>query len=283
MRTAAIVIGAALAAAALHGSASAQATDTKETFEVASIRRNVSGNQQGGGLAAPQPGGRFIALGATLQRLAGDAYPDLRVYEVVGGPAWIAADRFDINARADGDRPPDVIRRMLWQLLTERFKLVVHTETREVPVYTMTLARGDRKTGPRLRESDAKCAAEARNYIPTMATGAVPPCGDFRLSARTLTARGMTMDRLADRLEGRVGRPVLDRTALGGAFDIDIEWSSDLGLRQAPPGAAGAGELSPDGLSLFTALQEQLGLRLEPGRGSVNILVIDSAQQPEEN
>jgi uncharacterized protein (TIGR03435 family) len=262
---------------------SAQSPGRQETFEVASIRRNLTGNQQGSGLAGPQPGGRFIALGATLRRLAGDGYGDVRIYEVVGGPAWVATDRFDVNARAEGDRPPDVIRRMVWQMLVDRFKLVAHTERREVPVYTMTLARADRKTGSRMRASDPKCAEEARNYIPTMPTGAAPPCGDYRLSARSLTARGMTMSSLSGLLEGRVGRPVIDRTGLDGAFDLDIEWSSDLGLKQAPPDSAGAAQLSPDGLSLFTALQEQLGLKLEPGRGPVDILVIDSAEPLSEN
>ena len=85
---------------------------------------------------------------------------------------------------------------------------------------------------------------------------------------------------LAGLLDGRVGRPVIDRTGLDSAFDLDLEWSSDLGLRPAPGGSAGAAGLSPDGLSLFTALREQLGLELEPGRGSVTILVIDSAEPP---
>ena len=272
MRAIAILSCAALVAAA------PQAQTPPETFEVVSIRRNVTGNQQGGGLAAPQPGGRFIALGATLRRLASDAYGDLRIYEVVGGPPWVATDRFDVNARAEGERPPAVIRRMLRPLLADRFGLVVHTETREVPVYTMTRARADRGPGPRLRESDPKCTEEARNYIPGTSPGFPPPCGDFRLGAAALTARGLTMSSLAAVLEDRVGRPVIDRTGLDAAFDLEIEWSNDLGLKQAPPGAAGAADLSPDGLSLFTALQEQLGLRLEPARGSVNILVIDKAE-----
>jgi uncharacterized protein (TIGR03435 family) len=253
---------------------------TPQTFEVASIRRNVTGNQQGGGLAAPQPGGRFVAIGTTLRRLVAGAYDDL---QVVGGPAWIDTDRFDVNARAEGEPPPAEIRRMLRPLLEDRFKLIVHAETREVPVYVLTVARGDRKLGAKLRESDASCTAEARNFFPRAAPGLSPACGDFRLGARALTARGMTTAGLARLLSGRVDRPVLDRTGLGSAYDLELEWSSDLGLRQAPPGSAGAGELTPDGVSLFTVLEEQLGLRLQATRGSVDVIVVDRAEPPTPN
>jgi uncharacterized protein (TIGR03435 family) len=246
------------------------------TFEVVSIRRNVNG---GPSLAGPQPGGRFIAVGVTLRRLVAGAYDDLQVF---GGAAWMDSDRFDINARADGDPPPPEIVRMVRSLLADRFKLILHTETREMPIFALTTARSDRRLGPKLRESDAKCAEEARNFVPQLVPGP-PACGDFRLGARALTARGMTMPRLAQLLRGRVGRPVLDRTGLHAAYDLELEWSSDLGLQQAPPGSAGASELAPDGLSLFTALQEQLGLRLDPTRGPVDVIVIDSAEPPTSN
>jgi uncharacterized protein (TIGR03435 family) len=275
MRTAAIgVIGAALLA---PPGVQAQ---TPQTFEVASIRRNLTGNQQGGGLAAPQPGGRFMAIGATLRRLVADAYDDA---QILGGPTWLDTDRFDVNARAGGEPSPAEIRRMLRPLLADRFKLVVHTEAREMPVYVLTAARTDRKPGPTLRESDAKCSGEARNFFPGGAPGSPPACGDFRLGARALTARGMTMTGLARLLSGRAGRPVLDRTGLDSAYDLEIEWSSDLGLLQPPPGSAGSGELTPDGVSLFTALQEQLGLRLQATRGPVDVIVIDRAEPPSPN
>jgi len=255
--------------------AAAQAPDR---FEVASIRRNTAANQQGSGLAGPQPGGRFIGLGVTLRRLISDAYDGV---EIEGGPAWAGSDRFDVNASGAGVAPAD-IRRMLRSLLAERFSLAVHTETREVPVYTLTVAHADRRLGPSLRPSDAKCSEEARNFFPG-AMGFPPPCGDFRLGARQLTARGMTMSGLARLLAGRAGRPGIDRTGLDGFYDLELEWSSDLGLRRAPLDAAGAAELSADGLSLFTAVQEQLGLRLEAGRGPVDVIIIDRAEPPTPN
>jgi uncharacterized protein (TIGR03435 family) len=247
------------------------------TFDVASIRRNPSKEIGGLGLAAPQPGGRFVAVGATLRRLIGDAYD---VDDVEGGPAWVSTDRFDVNARAEGNSSPDEIRRLLRSLLAERFALKVHTVMREVPAYALTTVREDRAPGPGLKRSSAQCAEDARRYFPVVAPGGPVPCGDFRLGARMLSARGMTMTRLAGLLKGRVERPVLDRTGLDGAFDLELEWSSDLGLSQAPPGAAGATELRPDGLSLFTALQDQLGLRLQPTRGTVEVIVVDRAEPP---
>ena len=257
--------------------ATAARTQAQQTFDVASVRRNLNANGQGSGLTAPQPGGRFVAIGATLRRLVADAHDGL---QVVGGPAWVDADRFDVNARAEGEPPPAAIMGMLRSLLADRFQLRVHPETREVAVYALTMARADRKPGPQLRESDEVCAREARIFFPGAAPGFPPACGDFRLGARMLTARGMTMSALARVLGSRAGRPVLDRTGLDTAYDLEIDWSSDLGLRQAPPGSAGAGELTPEGLSLFTALQEQLGLRLEATRGPVPVVVIDRVEPP---
>jgi uncharacterized protein (TIGR03435 family) len=252
-------------------------SDVHRTFDVAAIRRNLTSTQQGSGLSAPQPGGRYIAIGVTLRRLISDAYDAMRI---VGGPEWIDSDRFDVNARSEGNPTPQQISRMLRPLLAERFALVVHTESREMPIYALVLARADRAIGTKLRKSDAKCAAESRDYFPSAAAGFPPPCGDFRLGAGALTARGMTMERLARLLGGRVGRPVLDRTGVDGAFDLELEWSSDLGLVQALRDSAGSSELRPDGVSLFTALEEQLGLRLDATRAPVDVLVVDSAEPP---
>jgi uncharacterized protein (TIGR03435 family) len=264
-----------LLAVAVAAGVGAQPAQSGGRFDVASIRRNVGSTQRGGGFGGPQPGGRYVAIGATLRRLAEEAY-DL---DVLGGPAWIDSERFDVNAKAEGEPTPAQIRAMLRPLLAERFRLAVHTDAREVPVYTLTLARTDRRIGEKLRQSDPKCAAEAQNYFPG-ALGFPPPCGDYRLGGRSFVSRGMTMDGLARLLRVVAGRPVLNQTNLDGAFDVELEWSSDLGLAQLPRDSAGAGELRPDGVSLFTALQEQLGLRLEAARAPVPVLIIDSAEPP---
>jgi uncharacterized protein (TIGR03435 family) len=224
-----LVISAAMAAM------SALSAQTPPAFEVASIRRTTTGNQQGAGLAAPQPGGRFIAVGATLRRLVSGAYDDM---PIVVGPAWIDSDRFDINARAEGEPGSTQMRAMLRSLLADRFELVAHTKSREQPIYALSPARNDRKLGPKLRESDSACAREAHNFVPTI-TGGPPACGDFRMGARSLVARGMVMQTFARLLRAPVGRHVVDRTALEGAYDLELEWSSDLGLQQAPPGSRG--------------------------------------------
>lgn len=276
MRTASIVIATSTIAVGLLVVGRAQSPGT-EAFEVASIRRNISGQQQGGGLAAPQPGGRFIAIGATLQRLIGDAYDE--TYQILGGPDWIDSARFDVNARATSERTPVEIRRMLRSLLAARFNLLAHTEQREMPAYALTVVRADRRLGSKLTASDAKCAEDARTFFPG-APGFPPPCGDFRLGARALTARGVSMTTLARLLGDRAGRPGLDRTGLTGVYDFSLEWSSDIGLNRAPGDSAGADDLRPDGLSLFTALQDQLGLRLDATRAAVPILVVDRAEMP---
>jgi len=134
MRTAVIVVICSSVLGALRA-------QVPEQFEVASIHRNQSGTVQGGGLAGVQPGGRFMARGTTLRRLVGDAYDTT---QVVGGPAWIETDRFDIDARAGGNPTLADMRRLLRSLLAERFNVVVHTETREMPVFALTVARANR-------------------------------------------------------------------------------------------------------------------------------------------
>ena len=247
---------------------------TGRTFDVASIKRNVSNTVRGSGMAAPQPGGRFVGVGVTLRRLIGEAYD----MDVDGGPDWIASDRFDVNATAEGNPTATQIRLMLRPLLADRFKLKVHTEAREMPVFEMRLVRDDGRLGSGLKQSDARCAEEARNFFPGQ-LGFPPPCGDYRLGAGAFVARGLTLTGLAQMLSGITDRPVINRTGRDEAFDIEMKWSSDIGLG-IPRDAAGADTLRADGLTLFTALREQLGLRLDSRRAAVEVLVVDHAEPP---
>jgi bla regulator protein blaR1 len=281
----------AVSAAQLKGqSADSQAQE----FEVASVKRNASGGnfvQLGG-----DPGGRFTATNVPLKLLIRQAY-QLQDSQVVGGPNWINTDRFDIIAKAPGPLalpapggPPGPFQLMMRALLADRFKLAVHTESRELPIYALTLARRDGKTGSQLRPAAVDCvaifAARGRGGPPPAPPqpGERPPCG-LRLGPGNLSGGGVTMAQLSTTLSQFVQRIVVDRTGLTGNFDIDLTWTPDQlpqGRGEPPPGVQ-LPPIDPNGPSIFTAVQEQLGLKLDSQRGPVDVLVIDRVEQPTED
>lgn len=221
-------------------------------------------------------GGVYVGTNLTLHQLVTEAYR-LRPFQVIGGPGWIKLDRFDINAKAPEGatgRPDPMLR----TLLADRFKLRAHTETKEQQVYALVLARADGRLGPKLVASTQECGAPARGGAPGAA--APPPrepCG-MNMNGTGTTAMlkgiGQPLARLATTLSGSgVEGIMVDRTGLTGNFDIELQWTPE-NLRSAAAAVGG------DGPSLFTALQEQLGLKLESSRGPVEYLVIDSAEQP---
>jgi len=226
------------------------------TFDAVSIKPNTSGEV--GGASRAQPG-RYQGVNVTLMRLIGLAYRPIQEFE--GGPDWIRTDRFDVDAKAEGTPSQDQMLRMLRTMLADRFKLVVRAEKRQRPVYALTMARRDRTLGPQLRASEAMCP------------GGPGTCG-VRMGDGILTATSITMTRLASELSF-VGRQVMDRTELPGAFEVNLQWT---------PEAAGAGAPATDNLpSIFTAMQEQLGLKLEPATGPIDVLVIERAEKPSAN
>jgi bla regulator protein blaR1 len=281
----------AVSAAQLKGqSADSQAQE----FEVASVKRNASGGnfvQLGG-----DPGGRFTATNVPLKLLIRQAY-QLQDSQVVGGPNWINTDRFDIIAKAPGPLalpapggPPGPFQLMMRALLADRFKLAVHTESRELPIYALTLARRDGKTGSQLRPAAVDCvalfAARGRGGPPPAPPqpGERLPCG-LRLGPGNLSGGGVTMAQLSTTLSQFVQRIVVDRTGLTGNFDIDLTWTPDQlpqGRGEPPPGVQ-LPPIDPNGPSIFTAVQEQLGLKLDSQRGPVDVLVIDRVEQPTED
>lgn len=239
----------------------AQAPDQKPlAFEVVSVHRNDSGTSYGG--VGLRPGG-YAATNVQLRTMIVHAYRLKRV-QVIGGPAWIDAERFDVQARAvEGTSEADLFR-MAQTLLAERFKLVTHTEVRELPVYSLVRARSDGRLGPQLRPSMADCSTSGN------------PCGMFATSfgdkGGTVTTNGRSADDLAAALGGMLDRTVLNRTSLTGAYEIDLKWGADT------VNAAPATQDAPP--MLFTAIQEQLGLKLESTRGPVDVLVIDHVERP---
>ena len=263
----------------------APAAAVTAAFEVAVVKENHSGEP--GSRVQAQPNGRFRAVNATLQTLVRNAYR-LQEPQIVGGPDWFTSERFDIEARApEGVVSPEQFGGMLQHLIAERFNLAAHFESRELPVYTMMLVRSDRRLGNQLRGATVDCAALlARGAPPTTpASGARPSCG-LRLGLGQIIAGGASISQLANALSPMVGRPVIDRTGLDGLFDIDLTWTPD----QLPPRAPGTPadqplrvngvDIDPNGPSLYTAVQEQLGLKLDARHGPVNVLVVDRADKP---
>jgi uncharacterized protein (TIGR03435 family) len=245
-------------------------------------------------------GGRYTATGINVRSLISTAYgtpQPIATAQIIGGPGWINTDRFDIVAKAEGDVQPGqngVIPLMIRAMLADRFKLVVHMESRELPIYALVKARRDGKLGPKLGPAAEDCAAIAAargrggapapgGPAPGPGPGGRPACG-MMAGPANLAAGGASMTLLATLLSGRVQRIVVDRTGLTGNFDIDLTWTPDQ-ISQGPGGASppGVPPLDPNGPSIFTAVQEQLGLKLESSKGPVDVVVIDSVDHPTED
>ena len=231
-------------------------------FEVVSVKRNTSGDEEGS--IGPRPGG-YGMTNVPLRLLIIRAF-ELRSFQVAGGPGWIDGERYDLDARASEGTSPRQVYPMLRRLLAERFKLAAHIEKREQPVYALVTARADGRPGPQLKASTLNCSGQP-DQSDQCAMG-----GSFTGSGGTLKGVGQPLSVLATHVSTAVDRIVQDRTGLAGGFDFELAWSGS-GLKAAP----GAPSELP---SVFTALQEQLGLKLEPSRGPIDVLVIDSVERP---
>jgi uncharacterized protein (TIGR03435 family) len=264
----------------IPGGLTAQAPNNP-TFETASVKLS---NGEGPASLGFLSGGLLRATNITARELIRTAYR-LQGFQIVGGPSWITSDKFDLMAKAAGNPvpspgdppgPPQAMFLMLRSLLAERFKVTVHRETRDLPVYAIVMARMDARRGPQLRPAAFDCSSiDVRNAPP-------PPdvfCG-IRSGADSLTGKGATMGQLALNLSPRVDRIVLDRTGLTGTFDLDLAWTP---VASADAASNGTSPLADMGASLFTAMQEQLGLRLESTKGPVDVLVIDHVERPTED
>ena len=257
-------------------------------FETASVKPNKSGDEER--YIRLDPGGGLTVVNMQLRELITWAY-QIQSFQLEGGPDWIASDRFDILAKPErevpstgpGQGPP---RMMMRTLLADRFKLMMHEETKNLPIFEIVLAREDGKLGPRLRPAAVDCAAQAaaaRAGTPPPASSGPPGPGSCGMNMNPVSVRGggVTLAMLANLLERAVGRLVIDRTGLEGNWDLEVNYTPDRS--QIPPGVELPSSIDPNGPSLFTALEEQLGLKLRPARGPVEVLVIDSVQQPTPN
>jgi uncharacterized protein (TIGR03435 family) len=212
--------------------------------------------------------------------------------QLVGAPSWIDTDHFDVEAKAGGDQaaiPSDQIQLMLQSLLEDRFQLKVHWEMREIPVYNLLVA----KDGPKVKLSPDQTATGTGGPAPSPDPATPPPRGTMRVFGKpspsspatlvTMSATAIPMSTLLNMLPAYVGRPVIDKVDLKGLYDLRLEFVPEA-LSVAPAGqAAPPVPLDPVGPSIFTALEEQLGLKLESAKGPVEVLVIDSVSKPSEN
>ena len=269
----------------LRAQAAPAASNALPVFEVASVKPSESKEPR---VALQlQPGGRVTAVNVPLSMLVRFSY-GVQDFQVVGAPDWKESDRFDIAAKAEGNpqpTPPGVVgpyQLMMRSLLGDRFKLAAHLEKRDMPIYALVVARGDGRLGPGLHASDVDCQAlmgRLRGGPPPAGPGERPPCG-FRIGPGRMTGGAIQISQLAASLSNFMQRIVVDRTGLAGAYDIDLTYTPDRMVSDGPFKPGGEPPPAGDGPALTTALQEQLGLKVESSRGPVDVLVIDHVERP---
>jgi uncharacterized protein (TIGR03435 family) len=255
------------------------------TFEVTSVRLNKSGLPTMN-LGRPFKGRTYSAKNAPIRNIIGLAYgiPPARV---AGGPSWLGApstdmrfiggDRFDITATLPSGDDPDQIPSMLRKLLRDRFNLVVHRENRDSPVYALVVDRADGRLGPRLRKVsfDCEAAQAAGTLIPAPKPGERSPCE--REVGGEIVGRGQRLSELARMVSLFTDRPVIDRTSLNGGFDFDLKFP------ELETSIDATGPRTDPASFIFTAVQVQLGLKLESTRGVLEFIVVDRVEHPTEN
>ncbi len=269
-------------AVSMIGSLSAQTVSSTADshFEVASVRINV--NTEGPSFISGSRPGRFLVSNTPLRFVILYAY-GLLDHQLAGAPEWTWTTSIDITATYPSGMTPtdEMVRGMVRNLLGERFGFTAHDEKREMPVYALTLARKDGRLGARMKRSEVDCAkwneekrptADAGGPSPVSPTGKRPACG-MLATRRFLTGGTRTTRQLAVTLQSMVGRPVIDQTGLGGAYDVDLQWAAENN------GDTQQG----DAPSIFTAVQEQLGLKLASQKTQVDVLVIDKVERPDPN
>ncbi len=271
---------------------------TSASFEVASIKPNHSGDRRF--FVSWQPG-RFNATGMTVKFLITMAY-GVKDFQVSGGPGWVNSERYDIDAKEPDsiaqelEKLPDEQREpladsMLQSLLADRFQLKLTHGTKDMPAYALVVA----KNGAKLQAAKPEGTQAQAQSGP----GGHPHGPMLRMGRGELTGQGIALSFLANMLSQQLGRTVLDKTGLKGNYDFTLKWTPEQGqgmMMGGPGGGPGGGPPHgggppPDGApppdasgpSIFTALQEQLGLKLEPTKAPAEVLTIDHVERPSEN
>jgi uncharacterized protein (TIGR03435 family) len=272
----------------------AQGPAQRPSFEVASVKRSAPEDTIFVRLGSS--GGRFFGTRITLRTLLQIAYESLDRSplldsQLIGAPGWVDTDRFDIEAKTEqanaGPIPQEKLQPIMQALLEDRFQLKAHRELRELPVYHLAVARERPKMKLSEDQTPPVLPSQPIPFNPSVA----PPRGLAQVrsasapeSGLILRGRAIPVSKLANLLPVWVGRPVIDQTHLGGLFDIQLQFTPSLSeVSGATPPTAQPAVAGPSGTSIFTALQEQLGLKLESAKAPLEVLVIDSVQKPSEN
>ena len=267
------------------------AAPQESRFEVVSIKRNTGGGM--GSMMGFQPGGRVSVRNLPVRQVIVHAYR-IQPFQLTGGSDWLQTERYDIDAKApDGAVvTDDAINAMLRAMLADRFKLKMRRETRESAIYELMFARSDRRFGEKLRQTSADCVAQRKGR--TESGGSLPdaarfrgedpiPCGMVMSGGNRIAAGGETMTRFATMLAPRLQRIVVDNTGLTGLYDFDLQFLPDQGYGRGADGPVRMYLVTADVPPLLTAIQEQLGLKLQPARGAVEYAVIEGIERPSEN
>jgi bla regulator protein BlaR1 len=259
----------ALMAAVGMGQSQDADSSFRPTFEVASIKPDPL-PQTSISVAKP-PGGGLVARGISTKFLITLAY-DVREFQILDGPSWISREQYSIDAKP-GDNPKGPIlsvyltkrqkeddewRLRIQSLLARRFQLRIHRETREEQVYSLVVA----KNGPKFRESTFNESDAGKGRLPGL-----------KMRPYELAGTSVDIRLLAEELSRRLSRNVIDQTGLKGEYDFNLRWVPDVV----------EGDSVPDGPSIFTAVQEQLGLKLESGKAPVDAIIIDHIERPSAN
>jgi uncharacterized protein (TIGR03435 family) len=249
-------------------------------LEVVSIKPTAP-NPTGGSFGT-RPGGGIVAVNMPVRSLISLAYPLEASDAIEGAPDWFFREGYDVNARTATGLTPERTREIWRAVFADRFKLKARYETREVPAYALVLARPDQPLPQGLKKIDTDCAAlsTARQRgesppTPPLTASGMPPCGG-RFGGGMVVSTGMTIARFARSIQGTTGRILIDKTGLQGDYEFTLKYTASRPGVTAPE----VGDAGPD---IFTALREQLGLKVEPTRTTIDFLIIEHIERPTAN
>jgi uncharacterized protein (TIGR03435 family) len=290
MRTRIVLVTAGICLLAFGAAVGGQqpATEPVPEFEVATVKINKTGDNQ---MRLGGAGGRIDVINMQLRGVIQTAYR-VPANQLVNVPGWVNSTRVDITAKADPKYSMQQLQTMLQPLLVERFKFKFHRETREMDVYALVLANKDGRLGPKLEKSAVDCADlgnAPRSSLVAPKPGETPTCGTIPAGPGHIVLKGFNMDAFTKILSlATRGRQVIDQTGLPGGYNIDLQYTPEalsaaaLAARSgAPPPAAAL--VDPNGPDLFSAVQEQLGLKLESKKVALDMMVVDNIEPPVED